>query len=544
LPSTSYRPSESDAPCNPFTIFLPSSFNLGWKFHADALQSLAWHLACLDQTRQNDSKFELQEGATMKRSINRWTMSLATAGVLALPVTSFARASQEPAPQQQQQPQPEQPPAQPPAQPQPDRPQQPPTDPQPQPTPPQPQPAQPQPTQPTQPQTPQPTTSAAGSTSDQAVSPQEHLRQAQDALKAISTDSVPAKNRSDLGKLKQHLSNLEKMGSSPSASTAEGSPASAGKSASAPKDNWGTEVAAIDKIITEMMGSETATTATSTPGATGTSGKSSTAIDEATRAKLMEVRTHITAYAAGMAGAPSTPKTEASNTAASTAAATPAAAPTEPSAASSSPASSQQPSATPSSPQNPPASAQNPPSTQPDPNAPAPQPPAAGQQSPAAGQPPASAQAPGSADEAHRHLVTARDALSQLTQLPAATQLNGEARTQVAQLITNFNELIGNPPDWRASYQKVSATLTTLLGPDNSDAEAQGGAPTNTTGATATPAEPATPAAPGTPGAAATPGAVGTAGAATVELDPTIRAKLVEFRRSLNQFEKAAGGGK
>ena len=451
----------------------------------------------------------------MKRSTNRWTMSLVTAGVLALPVTSFAKASQEQAPQQQQQ-QPQQ---------------------QPQPTPQQ-QPTQPQPTE----QAPQPTTSATPSTADQSASPQEHLRQAQDAVKAIETTSVPAKNRSDLAKLKQHLSNLEKMGSSPSASTAEGTPAGASKSATAPKANWGTEVAAIDKIITEMVGSETASPTTSTPGATGTSGassgKSSTAIDDATRAKLMEVRTHITAYAAGMAGVPSTPKTEASNTAASSTmasntAASPAAAPTEPSTASPSPAPSQQPSATPSSPQNPAAGAQNPPSTQPDPNAPAQQPPAAGQQPPAAGPAPTGAQ-PASADEAHRHLVTARDALSQLTQLPAAAQLNGEARTQVAQLISNFNELIGNPPDWRVSYQKVAANLTTLLGAENSDAEAQGGAPTAT---------PPT-AAPGTPGAAATPGAVGTTGTASVELDPSIRAKLVEFRRSLNQFEKAAGGAK
>ena len=38
----------------------------------------------------------------MKRSINRWTMSLATAGVLPLPVTSFAKVSQQPAPQEQQ----------------------------------------------------------------------------------------------------------------------------------------------------------------------------------------------------------------------------------------------------------------------------------------------------------------------------------------------------------------------------------------------------------------------------------------------------------
>jgi hypothetical protein len=122
--------------------------------------------------------------------------------------------------------------------------------------------------------------------------------------------------------------------------------------------------------------------------------------------------------------------------------------------------------------------------------------------------------------------VTARDTLSQLTQLPAAAQLSGEARTQVSQLISNFNELIGNPPDWHTSYQKVAANLATLLGPDNSDAEATAGAPTNATGATATP------------------GAVGTSGTATVELDPSIRAKLVEFRRSLNDFQKAASGAK
>jgi len=460
----------------------------------------------------------------MKRSINRWTMSLATAGVLALPVTSFAKVSQQPAPQEQQQPQPAQPqPAQPqPAQPQPE---QPPAQP----------PAQPQPTQPqpTEPQTPRPTASATQSAPDQSASPQEHLRQAQDAVKAISADVVPAKNRSDLAKLKQHLSNLEKMGSSPSASAAEPTRPAAGKSASEPKANWGTEVAAIDKIITEMVGSETASPSTSTPGATGTTGaaKSSATIDDATRAKLMEVRTHITAYAAGMAGAPSTPKSEeTASAAAPTGAAAPSSTAAPSSAASAATASPATPASQPSAAapsQAPPASAQNPASTQPDPNAA--QPPAAGQQPPAAGQPTAAAQQPANTDEAHRHLVAARDTLSQLTQLPAAAQLSGEARTQVAQLISNFNELIGNPPDWHASYQKVSANLTTLLGAENTDAEAQGGAPAT---------------APATPAPTATPGAVGTAGTASVELDPSIKAKLVEFRRSLSQFEKAAGASK
>ena len=482
----------------------------------------------------------------MRRSISRWTMALATAGVLALPASSFAQAPQEKAPQQpqqqqqpQQEPQPAQPQQQPqpdqPQQPQPDRPQpaQPPAQPQPQP---QPQPQQPPTEQPTTPPAQQPTTSAAQSTPDQAVSPQEHLRQAQQAVASIQATSVPAKNRSSLADLKRHLSNLEKMGSASSPSAAETSRSTAGKSASANKANWGTEVAAIDKIISGMVGNETSTSATSTPGATGTTGAnrtgaSSATIDDATRARLMEVRTHITAYAAGMAGTSSTPKTEAAMSEAPTATSptTPSASPSTASPAQSqSPAPSQPssttPSAAPSSPaQNPPAGSQNPPTTQPDPNAPAQQPPAAGQQPPAEGQQPST---PGSADEAHRHLVAARDSLSQLTQLPAAAQLSGEARTQISQLISNFNELIGNPPDWRVSYKKVDANLTALIGPDNTDAEAQGGAPTTNTGATAAP------------------GAVGTTGTATIELDPGIRAKLVDFRRSLSQFEKAAGGSK
>ena len=140
-------------------------------------------------------------------------------------------------------------------------------------------------------------------------------------------------------------------------------------------------------------------------------------------------------------------------------------------------------------------------------------------------------------EAAHKSLVAARDALNQLTQLPAASQLSGEARTQVQQLITNFNELITNTTDWRASYTKVAATLTTLLGPDTADAQAAAATPT----ANATPT--ATPGAAGTTGtAAATGAAAGTAGAASVQLDPAIRAKLVEMRASLNEFQKASGG--
>ena len=127
-------------------------------------------------------------------------------------------------------------------------------------------------------------------------------------------------------------------------------------------------------------------------------------------------------------------------------------------------------------------------------------------------------------EAARRHLTEARNTLSQLTQLPAAAQLSGEARSLVSQLIANFNELITAQSEWRGSYSKVDANLVALLGPDNTDAERTGGVSTGTTGTTGTA------------------GTVGTSGSAGVNLDPAIRGKLVELRQKLNEFEKAAGG--
>ena len=77
--------------------------------------------------------------------------------------------------------------------------------------------------------------------------------------------------------------------------------------------------------------------------------------------------------------------------------------------------------------------------------------------------PPTPAGAAPSADLAKVHLTAARNALSDVTQLPAAAQLTGETRTRVQQLITSFNELIGKS-DWRGPYAKVEASLSTLLG--------------------------------------------------------------------------------
>lgn len=419
----------------------------------------------------------------MKRSITRWTTALATVGALGLPVAGFAR-TQEP---QQQQPQPA--PAQP-TQPQPSQPQPEPAQPtQPQPSQPQPQPAQPQPAQP-QPQPAPPATAAPQTQPEQAVSPQEHLRQAQAALNSITATSVPAKNRAALAQMKRHLTALERAGAPAASAT---TPAPAPKAGGAA--NWGTEVAAVDKLITEMIGSDTAPAtagATPTPSPTGTAGTAkAAAIDEATRAKLMEVRTHITAFATGMSGATSTPKTDAPTPEAPAAAA---AAPSPSSAAAT---------ATPTPEQSAAAPAQG---------------------ATAAAQPQVDAEA------ARRALMAARDNLSQLTQLPAAAQLAGEPRTQITQLISNFNELITTQSNWRASYDKVAANLTALIGPDTGSAE--------TTAAAPAPTAPA----PTAPAPTATPGAVGTAGSTAPELDAAIRAKLIELRRNLVEFQKASGG--
>jgi hypothetical protein len=140
------------------------------------------------------------------------------------------------------------------------------------------------------------------------------------------------------------------------------------------------------------------------------------------------------------------------------------------------------------------------------------------QTTPPAAQPPATQpqteqptpQTGSSAQEAARaHLTAARNTLSQLTQLPAASQLQGETRSTVAELITNFNELITTQANWKESYEKVEANLATLLN----------AAPTSD------------------PRPAGTPGAVGTTGSG---LDPALRAKLVEFRAHLDRFEAAA----
>jgi len=394
----------------------------------------------------------------MKRSITRWMTTLSTAAVLGVPAIGMAQTPTPQTPPQQQ-----------------TTPQQPPT--------------QAQPAQPT------------AKPDAERMTPEEHLSQAKAAFEKIQADSLTGSARTQITELKRHLTALERSG----ASATESTPGAARASAT-----WATHTAAIDKVLTELLGPGSATGTTGTTGMTGSKPATPVTLDDATRAALMEVRTHIIGYAAGKSGTKA-PKDDAAmkSDAEPAAAAAPQPAPTEPA----------PPAATPQQPTPSPSQQPSEPSQ--------PQPPAAAPQQPATPEQPATTPAAGAQltvdqEGARRHLSAARGSLNQLTQLPAAAQLAGEGRTQVTQLIANFNELITTQAQWRASYDKVAANLTTLLGPASTDAEATAAAPAPTA---------ATPPAPG---------AVGTSG--TVELDPAIRAKLVELRRHLAEFEKAMGG--
>lgn len=431
----------------------------------------------------------------MTRRITPSTILLGAA-LIALPASGLAQTPPQQQPPQQQTP-PEQPPATPPSQ------------------------AQPPATE--RPATQPPATEPAKAHAEHGGSPAEHLAKAKSALNEIEAAAVTGAARARLNELKRHVSALDRA--------VAGAPET-GKPARAKSEtrSWATDVAAIDRILTELTTPTTSAAdqaaPTGTSGTTGMAGKDRTAaqavtVDDATRAKLLEVRTHITAFASAMSG--TSPAPESASPATSAAQPEP---PTTGTPATPPPA---QPSTPPTTqPQtNPPTQPQtNPPSTDPQPSTPPQTPPSPtepqtttpSQQPPTATPADPAAPAAGNVDPetARRHLTEARDVLSQVAQMPEAAQLTGDTRTQVSQLISNFNELITTQAEWRASYAKVQANLTALIGAERTD---EANVPPPATG---------------------TAGAVGTSGNAT--LDPKIREKLIEFRTKLAAFERAAGG--
>jgi hypothetical protein len=137
---------------------------------------------------------------------------------------------------------------------------------------------------------------------------------------------------------------------------------------------------------------------------------------------------------------------------------------------------------------------------------------------------------------AREHLAAARQALAEITKLPAAAQLQGEQRTQVSNLISAFNAFATATTDWRSKFDIVDQQLTQLLGEESSTASGATTPPSTTgTAGTSGTAGGAT----GAPGTAGTPAASGAAGAAS--LDPTIAEKLRTVRKELSEFELASG---
>jgi hypothetical protein len=411
------------------------------------------------------------------------------------------------------------------------------------------------------------TSSATAQDKSAQGTPQEHLQEADAALNSISPTAVSGKAKSQIADLKKHVNSLQKM----TASTSADASANANATSAA---KWSTEATAADKIFGELLSATPATgdaaaSVTAEPKPTGTSGTTApkasahandVALDDETKAKLTAARVSLTAFAAAMSGTAPAAAATASPAAASVAspataapaeasASAPTASPT-PSSPEPSPASpatpAAQPAATPAqqpaTPSTPPAEPT--PSTQPSAPATPPQQPATPTEPTSPAQPPASSTQPPAEPTAHANvnpdaakqaLTAARDSLAQMTQLPAAQALTGEPRAQVSQLISNFNELITTSSEWKAAYGKVDANLNALLGsqgPDESAAPAPATAPPS-------PTAPPSSTTPPTAGAA---GAVGTSGTTTGSLDPAIKAKLVEFRTHLKEFEKAAGG--
>ena len=149
----------------------------------------------------------------------------------------------------------------------------------------------------------EPATPAATAKIDAA---REHLAKAKAALDDITTASLSAGARTQVAELKRRINTLERSVAANDSASATGtekrSPqATAGARGAA---EWGTEVAAIDKALTSLLGPEDATgTPVGTAGTPPAKGEAAAVeLDATSRAKLTEVRTHVTAFATAMAG--------------------------------------------------------------------------------------------------------------------------------------------------------------------------------------------------------------------------------------------------
>ena len=146
----------------------------------------------------------------------------------------------------------------------------------------------------------------------------------------------------------------------------------------------------------------------------------------------------------------------------------------------------------------------------------------------------------GGVDEAaaREHLSQARQALADLTKLPAASQLQGEQRTTIASFIQAFNAFATATTDWRSKFATVSTQLDQIL--------ASAGAADTTTGTSGTNAGSTAGATTGSASASGSTGSTGTSAAGSASAsaggyDPAIISKLREVRTHLDAFQEASG---
>jgi hypothetical protein len=311
---------------------------------------------------------------------------------------------------------------------------------------------------------------------------EKHLHDAIATIGRVDVERQPADARTYLAELKWRLNAL-------------GGPAGDGQesadAATTPRrgaDDRDTELAAIDRLFTTLLGTEQTTGAVTLPPQSTMEATGTLALDPATRGSLEQARTHLTAYAAAMGSAERITEAQAdrvSRTAAPGASGPPSAAdatadtsPTDPT-----------PSPTGSSPTDMPQTA------------------AVGDR---ADQATSGADSAYADPEARQHLLAARDTLSDLTQMPQAADITGEVRSEISRIISRFNELIAAGAEWREPLAEVTTRLDALLEP----------APREPDGTDPRP--------------------VGTFG--TAALDPAVRAKLEDFRTHLDAFERLAAG--
>jgi hypothetical protein len=121
---------------------------------------------------------------------------------------------------------------------------------------------------------------------------------------------------------------------------------------------------------------------------------------------------------------------------------------------------------------------------------------------------------------ARQALMQAKDALTEVTTMPEAAKLQGQARTQVVEVINGFNALLTAEANWFEKYQDVERSLTQVLGPQDSATGTSGSGEATGTGTSGS--------------------ATGTT-ASSSDMPAPIRAKLALFRQRLTEFARAAG---